>query len=105
MTVTGIEIPKNKIAKFCEHWNITEFAVFGSVLREDFSDDSDIDVLATFGPNSRRTLLDEAQMELDLETIFGRKVDLLSWSAVENSPNWIRRNRILSTAVTVYAKR
>jgi predicted nucleotidyltransferase len=48
MVVKNIEIPQDKIVNFCQHWKITEFALFGSVLRHDFHSDSDIDVLATF---------------------------------------------------------
>lgn len=104
MTMDGITIPDERIAEFCKRWQITEFALFGSVVRGDLRPDSDIDVLVTFAPDSRRTLLDEAQMELDLEAVFGRRVDLASKSAVEKSHNWIRRKQILDTAVTVYAQ-
>ena len=103
MALRTLDLPQEKIAAFCQRWNITELALFGSVLRNDFGPDSDVDVLATFAPDSRRTLLDEAKMEIEFELILGRKVDLLSRSAVEHSRNWLRRDEILSTAEAIYA--
>jgi predicted nucleotidyltransferase len=103
MALRTFDLPQEKIASFCQRWSITELALFGSVLRNDFGPDSDVDVLATFAPDSRRTLLDEAKMEIELEQILGRKVDLVSRSAIEHSRNWLRRDEILSTAETIYA--
>jgi predicted nucleotidyltransferase len=60
-------LPRKKIAEFCKRWSITEFSVFGSVLREDFRADSDIDVLVTIDPNAQFGLLDMAQMQIELE--------------------------------------
>jgi len=54
MKVNGsLEIPDAPLAAFCRRWKIREFALFGSVLREDFRPDSDVDVLVTFGPAPR----------------------------------------------------
>jgi len=58
MVVKNIEIPTDKIADFCQRWKITEFAFFGSVLRDDFRPDSDVDILVSFDPNAHRTLFD-----------------------------------------------
>jgi predicted nucleotidyltransferase len=58
MVVKNIEIPTEKIADFCQRWKITEFAFFGSVLRDDFRPDSDVDILVSFDPNAHRTLFD-----------------------------------------------
>ncbi|MCX7049290.1 MAG: nucleotidyltransferase family protein [Candidatus Sumerlaeota bacterium] len=98
-----IAIDKNQIDKFCHKWRIAEFSLFGSVLRKDFSPESDVDVLVSFEPESHWSLLDLVEMKLELETIFGRKVDLLTRRAVEASPNWIRRRAILESAEQVYA--
>ena len=95
---TRVAIEREKATAFCERWNIIEFSRFGSVLRDDFRPDSDVDVLVTFAPNARWGLLDLIAMEDELSAIFGRKVDLLTRSAVERSDNWIRRRAILSTA-------
>jgi predicted nucleotidyltransferase len=101
--MTMLKIPQVQIADFCRRWQITEFAIFGSALRDDFRPDSDIDVLVTFAPEAAWTLLDHVTMQDELETIFGRKVDLLSRRGVERSRNYLRRQAILDSAEVVYA--
>ncbi|MBM4141090.1 MAG: nucleotidyltransferase [Nitrospira sp.] len=98
-----LEIPKEKIAEFCQKWKIREFSFFGSVLRADFRHDSDIDVLVMFDERARHTLFDLVHMEEDLKEIFGRDVDLVSRRGIETSRNYIRRKAILDSAETVYA--
>src|SRR6266478_8854491 len=90
-----IEIPGEKIQEFCQRWKITEFALFGSVLRDDFRPDSDVDVLVTFAPETRYSLFDLVHMQDELKEIFGREVDLVERKAVERSENYIRRKHIL----------
>lgn len=99
---TAISIPEETITEFCQRWDIQEFALFGSVLRDDFRPDSDIDVLVTFAPTAKRGLLTLAHIKHELEDLLGRKVDLVSKRAIETSPNWIRRQEILSTAQVIY---
>ncbi len=79
-------------------------ALFGSVLREDFRSDSDVDVLATFAPDARWSLFDRVDMEEELSALVGRKVDLVSRRAIEQSANWIRRKAILETAEPYYVE-
>ena len=98
-----IEIPKEKIAEFCQKWKIREFSFFGSVLRADFRHDSDVDVLVTFDESARHTLFDLVHMEEELKEIFGRDVDLVSRRGIETSRNYIRRKAILDSAEAVYA--
>ena len=98
-----INVSTEKLAAFCKRWLIIELALFGSVLRDDFGPESDVDVLVRFEPNARHTLLDMVQMEDELCSILGRKVDLIERAAIENSPNYIRRNSILQSAKTIYA--
>lgn len=93
----------SKIAAFCRRWGVVEFALFGSILRTDFSDESDIDVLATFAPDVVYTFKDAVRMEKELEEIFEKRVDLVDRQAVEDSPNYIRRKAILESAEVVYA--
>lgn len=100
---TSIEIPKEKIAEFCRKWKIREFALFGSVLREDFRPDSDVDVLVAFSEEARHTLFDLVHMENELKEIFGREVDIVSRRGIEASRNYIRKNTILNSAEAVYA--
>lgn len=101
------QLPPDRLADFCRRWKITQLAVFGSSLRPDFRasgpDPSDLDVLVTFDPAARWTLLDEVRMQRELAAIAGRPVDLLSRRAVEGSHNPFRRREILATARTVYA--
>lgn len=100
-------LPMDRIAAFCQRWKITELAAFGSALRPDFRpsgpDPSDLDILVTFDPSARWTLLDEVRMQRELQQIVGRPVDLLSRRAVEASHNPFRRREILGTARTLYA--
>ncbi|MBI5827314.1 MAG: nucleotidyltransferase family protein [Deltaproteobacteria bacterium] len=103
MAKAHIDIPKDKIAEFCKKWQVREFALFGSVLRDDFRPDSDIDVLVTFDEEARHSLFDLVHMEDDLKAIFGRKVDLVSRRGIESSRNYMRRNAILNSAEIVYA--
>lgn len=101
MSKIKIKIPKAKLAEFCRHWNISEIALFGSVLRADFRPDSDVDVLVSFHPLARPTLFDMVHMQDELREIFGREVDLVSRRGVETSRNYLRRRRILETAEVI----
>ncbi len=105
MTYPRIDLPRDQIADFCRRWKITEFSLFGSVLRDDFRPDSGIDVLVSFAPDARWSLFDFFGMGEELEALLGRKVDMLTRSAVEQSYNWIRRKEILRTAVPYYVER
>ncbi len=98
-----LKLRQDQIADFCRRWQIAEFALFGSALRDDFRPDSDIDVLVTFAPEADWSLLDHVTMQDELEIIFGRKVDLLSRRGVERSRNYLRRQAILESAEVVYA--
>uniref|UniRef100_B8HT73 DNA polymerase beta domain protein region n=1 Tax=Cyanothece sp. (strain PCC 7425 / ATCC 29141) TaxID=395961 RepID=B8HT73_CYAP4 len=103
MRVKNIDLSMDIISGFCEHWQITEFALFGSVLREDFRPDSDVDVLVSFSPEAHHTLFDLVRMENELKEIFKREVDLVSRRGIEQSRNYLRRNEILSSAQVIYA--
>lgn len=97
-----IPIDSDKLREFCLRWKITEMALFGSVLREDFRPDSDLDVLISFAPHVRWTLLDHVRMRDELIEMFGRNVDLVTKRSVERSSNYLRRREILDTAQVVY---
>jgi uncharacterized protein len=98
-----IEVDRRALAAFCRRWMITELAFFGSVLRDDFGPDSDVDVLVTFSPGSGRSLFERVEMRDELSQLLGRPVDLVSRRAIEDSRNWIRREAILGSAETFYA--
>lgn len=93
-----------QLDRFCRRWAIAELSLFGSVLREDFGLDSDLDILVTFLPDARWSLLDHVQMEMELAELLGREVDLVTRRAVERSQNPLRRREILETAQVVYSR-
>lgn len=92
-----IQIPTERIADFCHTWKIREFCLFGSVLRDDFRSDSDVDVLVTFADDAHWTLFQVVRMEEELSAILGRKADLVDRRDVEASRNYIRRRHILAS--------
>lgn len=98
-------LPQAQIADFCRRWRICELALFGSALREDFSVDSDVDLLVSFAPDAAWSLLDHIRMQMELSELLGRPVDLVSLRAIERSANPIRKREILTSARTVYAAR
>lgn len=97
-----INIPKEKIAEFCRKWKISELALFGSVLGDDFRPDSDVDVLVDFESGSDRDYEQLQRMKEELERLFGRPVDLVERRLIERSDNYIRRKHILTHLETVY---
>jgi len=98
MTYHGIEIQKDKIAEFCRKNHIKKLALFGSILREDFRPESDIDMLVEFEPGHRIGLITLAGLELELSEILGRKVDLRT--AAELSRYF--RDEVVQTAEVQY---
>jgi len=95
-----IKIPQDKIADFCRQRKITELALFGSALRDDFRPSSDIDILITFAPDSHYSFFDLVSIKEDLEHLFGREVDLVEKAALRNP---FRRHGILQNAEIIYA--
>lgn len=97
-----LSVDLDALRDFCRRWDVTELALFGSVLRPDFRPESDVDILVRWAPDAGWGLLDHARMEEELEQIFGRKVDLLSRRALEASSNWLLRHSILNGAEVIY---
>ncbi|MGL5083796.1 MAG: nucleotidyltransferase family protein [Microcoleaceae cyanobacterium] len=104
MNLSAIDLSIELIKSFCQKWQIAEFALFGSVLRDDFRPDSDLDVLVSFFPHAPWTLLDLVIMQQELQQIVQRDVDLIEKRVIEKSENWIRRNEILNTAQVIYSQ-
>jgi predicted nucleotidyltransferase len=100
MTEPQIDIPRDRIEAFCKKWKVKEFALFGSVLRPDFSPDSDVDVLVELLPGHGLTLYDWLDMIDELKEIFGRNVDLVAKRGLKNP---LRRREILRTAEVICA--
>lgn len=98
-----LEMDEAAVRAFCLRWPVHELDLFGSALRDDFGPDSDLDFLVVYTPGAKVTLIDEAQMQEELEQLFGRPVDLVSRRAVEESPNWIRRQAILESVEPIYS--
>ncbi|MGB3494297.1 MAG: nucleotidyltransferase family protein [Elainellaceae cyanobacterium] len=90
------------LEEFCRRWRVAELSLFGSVLRDDFTERSDIDVLVTYLPTAQRGLFTKIEMKEELETLLRRKVDLVSKKAIAQSRNWLRRRNILDSAQVVY---
>jgi predicted nucleotidyltransferase len=95
-----LSLPLGRIEAFCRKWQIEELALFGSVLREDFSPDSDVDVLVTFSPGNQLSLWDFVEMREELEEFLHHKVDLVSKGGLRNP---FRRHEILNSRQVVYA--
>ncbi len=95
-----IDIPPEQVRDFCLRWKVTEFSLFGSVLRDDFGPDSDVDVLVRFAPDADHSLFDRMAMIEDLRALFGREVDLV---AEKNIRNPYRRRAILESKERIYA--
>jgi len=95
-----INIDREVIADFCKKWKITECALFGSVLRDDFAPDSDIDVLVSFDSSAHWSLFDLVEMREELQGFFGREVDLIEKDGLRNP---FRRHEILTTRQIIYA--
>lgn len=98
-----LKLDGTEVRAFCTRWTVAELAVFGSVTRDDLRSDSDFDVLVSPEPGVTWSLMNLGTMREELAALSGRPVDLLVRRAVEESPNWIRREAILGSAEVVFA--
>lgn len=89
----NVDFDESAVAEFCRRWKIVELSLFGSVLRDDFGPDSDVDVLAVFEADAPWSYWDWGAMTAELEAIFGRQVDLVEKRSVVNP---YRRHHILT---------
>ena len=100
MNYHGVEIPERKIARFCRRHHIRRLSLFGSILREDFGPDSDVDMLVEFARGQVPGLLRLAGMENEISEMLGRKVDLRT--PVELSRHF--RGEVLKDAQAQYVQ-
>jgi uncharacterized protein len=100
MAKPQIDIPAERIAEFCRKWRIREFSLFGSVLRDDFRPDSDVDVLVSFQAEAEWDLFDLVDIREELMALFGRDIDLVEQEGLRNP---FRRENILRTRQVIYA--
>jgi predicted nucleotidyltransferase len=99
----GITIPTDRIAELCRRYDVRELSLFGSLLRDDFRPESDIDFLVVFGDDDHGPWMEKLiRMEDDLRVMLGREVDLIPKESILRSENGIRRDHILGTAQVIY---
>ncbi|AUC62555.1 toxin-antitoxin system antidote component (plasmid) [Cyanobacterium sp. HL-69] len=97
-----LKISLNQLFDICQQYNIKEMALFGSILRDDFNNKSDIDFLISFQPNTPQGLLTISKLKSHLESLLNYPVDITIKDSLKDGDNWIRRNEILNTAQTIY---
>ena len=100
MPIPHLAIDRARLDDFCRKWRVAELSFFGSVLRDDFRPDSDVDVLVSFEPDAGWTLLDLVSMQREIAEVLGRPVDLVEEAALRNP---YRRSAILKSKQVVYA--
>jgi hypothetical protein len=97
-----LNITEEQLAAFCLKWKIVEFALFGSVLTDEFRPDSDVDVMVTFDKDAHWGI-EIVTIGDELMEMLGREVDLVTRPSVERSENYLMRRSILSNTRTIYA--
>jgi len=102
MVLWNIDYSQIELNQFCKRWNIIRLEIFGSAIRDDFNEASDIDLLVEYHPNFHRTLVDMEEMQKEIEEIFQRPVDLVTRNSIERSQNPYKRQNILENTVVLY---
>ena len=107
MIYDRLNLTPKKLNDFCKQHHILELSLFGSILRDDFRADSDIDILVVFNhsANPHLSLMDLVGIKYQLEEMVKREVDLIEKRSIVDSHNWIRRKHILDTAQVIYESR
>ena len=101
-----LDLPLERIAAICRKYRVLELDIFGSILRDDFGPDSDVDFLVRFQNDDAGPWMGKlAGLEQEISQLIGRKVDVVSRPAVEESENYLRRRHILLSARTIYDRR
>ena len=95
-----LPVPREALRRFCSIYNVREVAVFGSAVRDDFGDDSDVDILIDLAPDARVGLVKLQRMRDELAQIWGRPVDLLTREGL----NPHIRDQVLREAEIVHAE-
>ena len=96
----GIFLDYSDVIRLCKKYYIIELSIFGSSIRDDFTLNSDVDILVSFEHNSKITLFDIMELEKEFSEILNREVDIVEKESLKNP---IRKNKILSTREIVYA--
>jgi len=103
MIINNQEIQESKLNSICKRYSLIEVALIGSVLREDFNNKSDIDLLIEFSPDNGFSLFDLVELKEEFEKLFSREVDIVSKRAIEKSKNNLRKKAILENYKVIYA--
>ena len=96
----GIFLDYDEVIRLCTKYYITELSIFGSSIRDDFTENSDVDILVSFNHDAQITLFDIIELEKEFSTLLNREVDIVEKEALKNP---IRKNKILSTREIIYA--
>ncbi len=80
-------LKNEQLNAFCQKWQIIEFALFGSVLRDDFKPESDVDIIITFAPKSKKNLFDLMHVQDELQQLLNRNVDVFTKKSVQDCHN------------------
>src|SRR5438105_2815359 len=101
MRIGKFDVPSERVEAFCQKWKVRELSLFGSALRPDFRDDSDVDVLVSFEHGAEMSFESYLEMRQELSTLFGgREIDLVEKRLLKNP---YRRHDILTTREIIYA--
>ena len=96
----GVFLNYSDVIRLCKKYFIIELSIFGSSIRDDFTQNSDVDILVSFKPNSEITLFDIMELEKEFSKLLNREVDIVEKESLKNP---IRKNKILSTREIIYA--
>ena len=96
----GIFLDYNDVIRLCTKYCITELSIFGSSIRDDCAQNSDVDILVSFDQSSQITLFDIIELEKEFSILLNREVDIVEKESLKNP---IRKNKILSTREIIYA--
>jgi predicted nucleotidyltransferase len=96
----GVFLDYKDIILLCEKYGINELSIFGSSIRDDFTQDSDVDILVSFDSKSEITLFDIMDLENEFSQLLKREVDIVEKESLKNP---VRKNKILSTREIIYA--
>jgi len=99
MQIRGVDIPEDQLRAFCQRHGVARLALFGSILRDDFGPESDVDILVEFLPNVRYSLLDLGGMWMELRVMIGRDIDLKTPKDLSR----YFRDEVVREAQTLYA--
>src|SRR5450759_3174975 len=100
MTIaTGIDLPETELVEVCRRYQLKDLSLFGTAGRGEMRPDSDIDLLVEFMPDAKVTLFGHFDAEQELSKLVGKKVDLVSKTALRGRV----RNEILAEARSIYA--